>query len=144
VQWLRQQLDPELGGAPQTYQELQPRFLRQLHQSRYEALPELRALLERYFVQDGAGRWHLPDPKDAGDLEVLRRRELLRQFAEYVEGRGPLREFRREAVLAGFQACYADHDYGRIVRVAERLPRAALEEDVDLMMYYDAATLRTA
>lgn len=30
LQWLRQQLDPALGGTPQTYQEVQPKFLKQL------------------------------------------------------------------------------------------------------------------
>jgi hypothetical protein len=143
VQWLRRQLDPDLGGAPQTYQEIQPLFLRELHQSRYEALPELLDILSRNFVEGSGGRWRLPDPKDAGDLEALRSRELLREFDAYAEGRGPLKTFRREAVLAGFRAHHAAHDYATVVTVAERLPRTALEDDADLMMYYDAATLVT-
>jgi hypothetical protein len=47
IQWLRHQLDSQLGGTPQTYQDVQPKFLRQLHQAKHEALPELDDLLEQ-------------------------------------------------------------------------------------------------
>jgi hypothetical protein len=65
IQWLRQQVAPEFGGFPQTYQELQPQFLRQLHQLKHEALPELSDLLEQNFLQDDDGRWYMPDPNKA-------------------------------------------------------------------------------
>jgi hypothetical protein len=45
-----------------TYQDLQPRFLRELHQAGHEQLAELRAILEESFLQDEAGRWYVPDP----------------------------------------------------------------------------------
>jgi len=44
-------------------------------------------------------------------------------------------------VRAGFAACYRQRDWRTIIQVAERLPRAALEEDPDLLMYYDQATV---
>jgi len=72
IQWLRQQLNSSTGGHPQTYQEIQPRFLRQLHQARHEALPELSDILEQNFLQDEAGRWYVPDPNRASDLELRR------------------------------------------------------------------------
>jgi predicted RNA-binding Zn-ribbon protein involved in translation (DUF1610 family) len=142
LQWLRQQLDPATGGQPQTYQDLQPQFLRQLHQARHEALPELNDMLEQNFLQDQAGRWYVPDPSRAEDLEKLRRRALLREFAAYVEGRVRLRQFRTEAVRAGFADAWQRQDYATIIQVAERLPAAVLQEDPDLLMYYDNATLR--
>jgi hypothetical protein len=142
LQWLRQQLDPGTDGQPQTYQDLQPQFLRQLHQARHEALPELNDMLEQNFLQDPAGRWYTPDPNRAEDLERLRRRALLREFAGYVEGRARLRQFRTEAVRAGFADAWQRQDYATIIQVAERLPAAVLQEDPDLLMYYDNATLR--
>jgi DNA modification methylase len=142
IQWLRQQLDPATSGQPQTYQDLQPQFLRQLHQARHEALPELGEMLEQNFLQDEAGRWYVADPGKASDLEKLRQRALLREFAEYVEGRGRLRQFRTEAVRAGFADAWHRRDYATIVKVAERLPERVLQEDPDLLMYYDNATLR--
>jgi len=142
IQWLRQQLDPATGGRPRTYQELQPLFLRQLHQARHEALPELNLMLAQNFLQDEAGRWYVPDPGRASDLEKLRQRVLLREFAQYVEGRGRLRQFRTEAVRAGFADAWHRRDYATIVSVAGRLPEAVLQEDADLLMYYDNATLR--
>jgi len=39
IQWLRRELDPEVGTGPQTYQDLQPKFLREPHQARHEAFP---------------------------------------------------------------------------------------------------------
>ncbi len=142
IQWLRQQLDPVTSGHPQTYQELQPQFLRQLHQARHEALPELSEMLEQNFLQDEAGRWYVPDPGKASDLEKLRRKALLREFAGYVEGRGRLRKFRTEAIRAGFADAWHRRDYSTIVKVAGRLPERVLQEDPDLLMYYDNATLR--
>ena len=142
IQWLRQQLDTATGGRPQTYQDLQPQFLRQLHQARHEALPELSEMLEQNFLQDEAGHWYVPDPTKSGDLEKLRQRALLREFAEYVEGSGRLRRFRTEAVRAGFADAWHCRDYATIVQVAVRLPERVLQEDPDLLMYYDNATLR--
>jgi hypothetical protein len=142
LQWLRQQLDPATGGKPQTYQEIQPRFLRQLHQARHEQLPELSVMLEQNFLQDEAGRWYVPDPNKASDLERLRLKDLLREFAGYVQSRGRLRQFRSEAVRAGFADAYRRGDYAAIVALAERLPESVLQEDPDLLMYYDNASLR--
>jgi len=142
IRWLRQQLDPALGGHPQTYQEIQPEFLQQYHQARHEAMPELRDLLDDNFLQDEQGRYYAPDPNKAADLEKVRRRALLREFRRYLEGRGRLRQFRFEAVRAGFADAWSRSDYATIVRVAERLPERVLQEDQELLMYYDNASLR--
>lgn len=142
IQWLRQRLDPSLGGEPATFQDLQPAFLQQLHQAQHEALPELHLLLEQNFLEDESGQWYAPDPSKASDLEKLRLRALMREFNTYLEGRGKLRQFRSEAVRAGFGECWKKRDYATIIKVAERLPESVLHEDPDLLMYYDNATLR--
>ncbi|MGZ3644115.1 MAG: DNA methyltransferase [Ktedonobacteraceae bacterium] len=87
-------------------------------------------------------RWYVPDPNKAIDLDKLRIRALLREFATYTEGRGKLKLFRTEAVRAGFAALWHERDYMTITRVAERLPELVLQEDPDLLMYYDTASLR--
>jgi hypothetical protein len=142
IQWLRQQLDPSTGGQPQTYQDLQPKFLRQLHQAAHEAMPEVLVILEQNFLQDEAGRWYVPDPGRATDLERLRQKTLLREFAQYVEGHGRLRQFRTEAVRAGFADAWRRREYANIIQVAGRLEEIVLQEDPELLMYYDNATLR--
>lgn len=142
IQWLRQQLDPQLGGESQTYQDIQPKFLRQLHQAKHEALPELSTLLEQNFLQDEAGFWYVPDPNKASDLEALRRKALLREFNTYLDGTKKLRQFRTEAIRAGFADAYQRKDFPVILKMAERLPQRVLQEDPDLLMYYDAASLR--
>ncbi len=87
-------------------------------------------------------RWYVPDPNRAIDLEKLRLRGLLKEFAIYREGKGKLKLFRTEAVRAGFAQAYKERDFATIVRVAERLPESVLQEDPDLLMYYDNASLR--
>ena len=139
VTWLRIQL----AAAPATFQEIQPRFLTELHQARHEELPDLRVLLEQNFLRDDADRWYVPDPSKAEDLEKLRLRDLLHEFDGYAGGRKKLTTFRTEAVRAGFAHAWAQHDYKRIVQIAERLPEAVLQEDPELLMYYDNASLRT-
>jgi predicted RNA methylase/rubredoxin len=141
-QWLQRELSIEDGNGPQTYQEIQPKFFRELHQARYEEIPELRTLLEENFLQDETERWYIPDPGRQEDLERLRQKSLLREFAAYQQGRGRLRAFRSEAIRAGFSHAWKQRDYATIVQVAERLPAQVVEEDSNLLMYVNNARLR--
>jgi hypothetical protein len=142
IQWLRQSLDPSLGGEPKNRQDITPDFQRQLHQANYELLPELDVLLDQNFLQDEDGCWYTPDPSKISDLEKVRSKSLLREFVTYLEGTGRLRQFRSEAVRTGFGECWKKRDYATIIKVAERLPESVLHEDPDLLMYYDNAQLR--
>jgi len=137
IQWLRLQLQQE----PRTFGDLQPLFMReaQMAWEKNEKPLELRQLLEENFLQDEHGRWYVPDPHKAQDLERMREKALLREFRQYAEGRGRLKVFRKEAVLAGFRRAWREKDYGTIVRVAHRLPLRVLQEDPALLMYYDNA-----
>jgi len=139
VQWLRRQLTQRR----QTYQEIQPKFLRELHQAQHEKLPELLEMLNQNFLEDEEDRWYVPDPNKEADLEKLRERALLREFDEYVASKGKLKVFRTEAVRAGFKRCWAQRDYATIVSVSSRLPERILQEDPNLLMYYDNAMTRT-
>jgi len=138
IQWLRS----ELLKKPQTYQEIHPKFLRELHKAPHEKLPELSELLEQNFLKDDQGRWYVPDPGRQADLEKMREKALLKEFEGYKEGRGRLKVFRTEALRAGFKACWAAKDYKTIVEVARRIPDTVLQEDTTLLMYYDNALMR--
>jgi DNA modification methylase len=143
IQWLRQQLDPALGGEPQTFADLQPKFMRGSNPAKHEQMPELGVILEQNFLEDERGNWYAPDPSKATDLERLRLKALLREFDEYVKSTGRLRQFRTEAVRAGFAEAYKKREYKVILDVAKRLPESVLHEDPNLLMYYDTATLRS-
>jgi DNA modification methylase/rubredoxin len=143
IQWLRQQLDPNLGGESQTFADLQPKFMRKSNQAKHEQMPELGIILEQNFLEDADGHWRVPDPSKATDLERLRLKALLREFETYLKGTGRLRQFRTEAVRAGFAEAYKKREYATILQVAARLPEDVLHEDPDLLMYYDTATLRS-
>jgi len=88
-------------------------------------------------------RWYVPDPGKDGDLEKLRLRTLLKEFEEYRTGAAKkIKQFRSEAVRAGFKHCYDEQDYQTIVDVAAKLPEKVIQEDMNLLMYYDVATTR--
>jgi len=136
IQWLRRQL----SDHPQTYQEIQPKFMIESRNTdRHEAMPELADLLEQNFLKDEEGRWYVPDPNREADLEKLREKALLREFETYRTTKGRLKFFRTEAVRAGFKKCWSERDYATILEIGDRLPPAILQEDDVLLMYYDNA-----
>jgi predicted RNA methylase len=174
IQWVRQQLQDK----PQTFQDLQPKFMRQLQSwAKHEKTIELKEILEFNFLcydgngpvpdpirsylrknyrtfrnleNDDAGlqakaldRWYVPDPNKEGDLDKLRLRTLLKEFEAYRTSTArKIKEFRTEAVRAGFKHCYDEGDYQTIANVAAKLPEQVIQEDEKLLMYYDVATMR--
>lgn len=144
VQWLRQFM--KARNRPLAYSEIQPAFLSELGNglSDWEELPELHSLLEQNFVPDDDGRWYVPDPKKAADLEKLRRRSLLREFEGYHSGTGKLTRFRSEAVRAGFDDAWDRREFGLIVKIGKRLPSDVLVEDPTLRYFVDNAELLVA
>lgn len=91
-------------------------------------------------------RWYVPDPNKQADLEKLREKTLLREFDSYLEELGThkkkLKQFRTEAIRAGFKKAWGEKDYQKIVDVGDRLPESVIQEDDKLLMYYDNAQVR--
>lgn len=138
ISWLYQQLD-----EPQTYAEIQPRFMQEVKSvDRYEAMPELAVLLEENFLQDDKGRWYIPDVTKEGDVAKLREKKLWKEFEGYLNSKGKLKLFRSEAIRVGFSRLWKDKNYQAIVDIAERLPEQTIQEDPNLLMYYDISTSR--
>ncbi|MGI8554410.1 MAG: DNA methyltransferase [Dehalococcoidia bacterium] len=135
VQWLRAQL----SEAKQTYQDLLPKFLQEIHQAPHEQLPELSSILDQNFIRDADGRWRLADPGKQDDLDAIREKALRKEFDGYAAGKGKLKQFRSEAVRAGFRSAWRDSNFTAIVGVGQRLPPTFLEDDPQLQMYYDNA-----
>ena len=77
--WLNVQLTQER----QTYSEIQPKYLQELHQAKFEVLPELLDMLKENFLQDDDGKWYVPNLSDKADLEKLRRKRLLKDFMTF-------------------------------------------------------------
>jgi hypothetical protein len=93
-------------------------------------------------IAKAKGRWYVPDPSKAGDLEKLRERALLKEFEQYKQLNKKLKVFRLEAVRTGFKKAWQGRDYKTIVSVAEKIPTSVLEEDPKLLMWYDQALTR--
>lgn len=53
-----------------------------------------------------------------------------------------MKVFRSEAIRAGFAKLWKDKDYQAIVTMAERLPEETIQEDSNLLMYYDISLSR--
>lgn len=138
IGWLYQQLDEGRGEGPQTYQQLMPKFMQELKAvNKREKMPEFSVILEENFLRDEEGRWYIPDLTKSGDIAKLREKNLLREFQEYQASRGKLKVFRSEAVRAGFAKLWREKNYQAIADMAERLPEETVQEDSNLLMYYD-------
>ena len=73
----------------------------------------------------------------------MRLRTWLKEFEEYRTSTSrKIKQFRTEAVRAGFKHCYDEQDDQTIVDVAAKLPEKVIQEDAKLLMYYDVATMR--
>ncbi len=84
--------------------------------------------------------WYVPDPTRAEQMEQRRRKMLVAEFQSYRQQKGRrLKEYRGEAIRAGFLDAYERHDYQAIVEVADRLPESVFEEDFELYMYLSNA-----
>ena len=143
IGWLYQQLDEKTGDGPQTYQVLMPKFMQELKAvDKREKMPELSVILEENFLKDEEGRWYIPDLTKSGDIAKLREKNLLKEFQEYQATKGKLKVFRSEAIRAGFAKLWKDKDYQAIVTMAERLPEETVQEDSNLLMYYDISLSR--
>ena len=110
--------------------------------NKYEKLPELSEILEQNFLEDDKGKWYIPDPSKLKDLEKLREKSLLREFDTYVESKSKLKQFRLEAIRAGFKKKWSENNYKSIVNIAQKLPEQIIQEDSSLLMYYDNASSR--
>lgn len=142
ISWLYQQLSDDFDG-PQTYAELQPKFMQEVKTvDKYEAMPELATLLEENFLQDEKGRWYIPDITKEGDVAKLREKKLWKEFEGYLNSKGKLKLFRSEAIRVGFSRLWKDKNYQAIVDIAERLPEKTIQEDANLLMYYDISLSR--
>lgn len=138
IAWLYQQL-----SEPQTYAELQPKFMQEVKAvDKYEAIPELSVILEENFLQNEKGYWYIPDVTKEGDLIKLREKNLWKEFESYMNSKGKLKLFRSEAIRVGFSRLWKDKNYQAIMDIANRLPEQTIQEDPNLLMYYDISLSR--
>lgn len=71
-------------------------------------------------------------------------RSLLKEFEEYkASATRKLKVFRMEAVRAGFKKAWQERDYATIIAVARKVPENVLQEDPQLLMWYDQALTRS-
>jgi len=107
-------------------------------------LRETRAVSSAALVAKAKDRWYVPDPNKAQDLEKKREKTLLKEFETYKAFTGrKIKESRLEVLRAGFRAAWAAKDYQTIIKVAQKIPEEALQEDEKLLLWYDQALTRS-
>ena len=134
-QWLWNTL-----AAPQSYSDIYTAYVKALQTSE-DQLPELRTMLEEGFIPVG-NQWRRPDALTQAELERRRQERLLRQFEEYLataRGGRPLKEVRKEALVAGFTEAYRAGRYVDILAVGRKLPKRLLEDSPDIYDFVDIA-----
>ena len=118
----------------------------QIHSYLSSNFKELRNLAKDHpsLKAKAKGRWYVPDPNKAADLEKLRERALMREFEQYRQSKQKrLKVFRLEAVRSGFKKAWQDRSYKTIISVARKIPENILHEDPKLLMWYDQALTRS-
>lgn len=143
IAWLKRNLD-----TPKTYQEIQPDWMKDMvAPKKGDTIPELRDILEENFIEDEEGKWRVPNAEKAADLEILRNRRMLKEFNLYLEqARKPrakrMKDVRLEVLRYGFKEMYKAKDYQAIIDVADHIPESLVQEDEQLLQYYDIASMK--
>lgn len=147
--WKKHEAKPELMAL------LENNFLKydgsgevpsQIHAYLSSNFKELRGLekSDPRLITKAKDRWFVPDPNKAQDLEKKREKALLKEFEQYQQHSGrKLKEFRLEVLRAGFKDAWSRKDYATIIKVAQKIPDEALQEDEKLLLWYDQALTRT-
>lgn len=146
--WKKHESKPELAAL------LEDNFIRydgtgdvpsQIHAYLSSNFKDLRGLdkSDLRLIAKARDRWYVPDPNKAQDLEKKREKALLKEFETYLTFTGrKLKEFRLEVLRAGFKAAWSKKDYQTIIKVAQKIPDEALQEDEKLLLWYDQALTR--
>lgn len=147
--WRKHESKPELAAL------LEDNFLKydgtgdvpsQIHSYLSTNHKDLRGLEKNdpRLIAKAKDRWYAPDPNKAQDLEKRREKALLKEFQAYLGFTGRrLKEFRLEVLRAGFKDAWSKKDYQTIIKVAQKIPDEALQEDEKLLLWYDQALTRT-
>ncbi|MDR4504920.1 MAG: hypothetical protein MRK01_09055 [Candidatus Scalindua sp.] len=108
--------------------------------------PDLRELLDNNFILQG-DKYRRPQTEDE-KLTVMqkRERELLKEFeALLLEAKGSkkkIKEFRKQAVIFGFEYCYKKERFQDILTLARRLDNKIIENDSELSEFIEVAELK--
>lgn len=133
-------------ASPKTYSDAYTGY-QQVATTTDDAIPELRKLLDNNFIlEDEKYRRPLSESEKA-EVEKNHGKELERAFNRLLkqakEGKGKIKNVRREALVYGFTKCYQDGRYQDILTVAEKLYKSTLESSGEIMDFIDIARIKT-
>ena len=141
IEWLKDRLRQKT----QKYQDIMNDFRIATQALRKgDSLPELQDILEENFIQESDDRWRTPNPSEAEDREIMRKKVLLKEFNNYtliinLPKAKKLKKVRVEALKEGFKDCWDKKDFHTIIKLGDNISQNILLEDEQLLMYYDIA-----
>lgn len=132
---------------PHTYSDIYTGY-QQVATTTDDAIPELMDLLENNFIlEDGTYRRPLSESEKADvekNHEMERERAFNKLLKQAKEGKGKIKNVRREALVYGFTKCYQEGRYQDILTVANKLYASTLEASGEIMDFVDIARIKTA
>ncbi|MCK4817207.1 DNA methylase [bacterium] len=134
-------------AKPRNYSNIYTEY-QQVATTTDDAIPELKELLENNFIlEDGKYRRPLSESEKA-EVEKNHEKERERAFNKLLkqakEGKGKIKNVRREALVYGFTKCYQEGRYQDILAVANKLYASTLEASGEIMDFVDIARIKTA
>ena len=136
-----------LLAKPRTYSDIYTEY-QQVATTTDDAIPELKDLLENNFIlEDGTYRRPLSESEKADvekNHEMERERAFNKLLKQAKEGKGKIKNVRREALVYGFTKCSQEGRYQDILAVANKLYASTLEASGEIMDFVDIARIKTA
>jgi hypothetical protein len=133
-------------STPHTYSDIYTEY-QQVATTSNDAIPELRELLDNNFILED-GKYRRPfNESEKADVKKNREKELDRAFNKLLEqakeGKGKIKNVRREVLVHGFTKCYQEGRYKDILTVADKLYASTLESSGEIMDFVDIARIKT-
>ncbi|MEC6898384.1 DNA methyltransferase [Photobacterium piscicola] len=143
--WKKDELQLELSNLLSEnfliYEQMNDDVPSQVHSYLSSNYKDMRGLSksDEHLKTQAKGRWYVPDGTKESDIKRLRLKVLLKEFDSYIEGKGKIKTPRSEALRVGFAREWEANNYEVILDIANRIPKLMLQEDEQLIMFYDNA-----
>ena len=132
-------------SKPKDFQTIHPAFTK-IATIGNDKMPELKDILHENFIYEG-DKYRRPRSEDEKlSINEKREKSLLHEFDELLieakASKKKIKEYRKQAVLYGFEYCYKRERFKDILELARKLDRKILENDSELNEFVEVAEIK--